>query len=146
MANRALKELSADFSKMYAAIGRPSIPPEKLIRALSLQVLYSIRSERLLMEELNYNLLFRWFVGLSMEDSECECCRRLACLLSRVSHLRSAYAAFAFFGCSSHLPSGDSSDVRRVGEPYPEQLPVRLLKSNPPVYLLRRGVFTVNFY
>jgi transposase len=68
IANRALKELSADFSKMYAAAGRPSIPPEKLIRALLLQVLYSIRSERLLMEELNYNLLFRWFVGLSMED------------------------------------------------------------------------------
>ena len=68
MANRALKELSADFTKMYAASGRPSIPPEKLIRALLLQVFYSIRSERLLMEELNYNLLFRWFVGLSMED------------------------------------------------------------------------------
>ena len=68
MANRALKELSADFSRMYSAIGRSSIPPEKLIRALLLQVLYSIRSERLLMEELDYNLLFRWFVGLSMED------------------------------------------------------------------------------
>ncbi len=68
MANRALKGLSADFNKMYSATGRPSIPPEKLIRALLLQVLYSIRSERLLMEELNYNLLFRWFVGLSMED------------------------------------------------------------------------------
>jgi transposase len=68
MANRALKELSKDFSQMYAATGRPSIPPEKLIRALLLQVLYSIRSERLLMEQLDYNLLFRWFVGLSMDD------------------------------------------------------------------------------
>jgi transposase len=68
MANHGLKELSADFTKMYSPIGRASIPPEKLIRALLLQVLYSIRSERLLMEELNYNLLFRWFVGLSLED------------------------------------------------------------------------------
>lgn len=68
MANRALKDLSADFERMYAPAGRPSIPPEKLIRALLLQVLYSIRSERLLMEQLDYNLLFRWFVGLSMDD------------------------------------------------------------------------------
>lgn len=68
MANRAMKELSRDFSKMYAPTGRPSIPPEKLIRALLLQVLCSIRSERSLMEQLDYNLLFRWFVGLSMDD------------------------------------------------------------------------------
>jgi transposase len=65
---RALKELSADFERMYAPTGRPSIAPEKLIRALVLQVLYSIRSERMLIEQLNYNLLFRWFVGLSMDD------------------------------------------------------------------------------
>ena len=63
-----LKTLSRDFSRMYSRVGRPSIPPEKLLRALLLQGLYSIRSERLLMEELNYNLLFRWFVGLSIED------------------------------------------------------------------------------
>jgi transposase len=68
MCARALKELSADFSRMYSPTGRPSIPPEKLIRALVLQVLYSIRSERMLIEQLNYNLLFRWFVGLSMDD------------------------------------------------------------------------------
>lgn len=68
MVNRALKELSPQLSMMYSPIGRASIPPEKLIRALLLQPLYSIRSERLLMEELNYSLLFRWFVGLSMED------------------------------------------------------------------------------
>ena len=68
MANRALKGLSPEFNKMYSPIGRASIPPEKLIRALLLQALYSIRSERLLMEELDYNLLFRWFVGLSMDD------------------------------------------------------------------------------
>lgn len=68
MANRALKELSPEFTNMYAPMGRPSIPPEKLIRSLLLQVLYSIRSERMLMEQLDYNLLFRWFVGLSMDD------------------------------------------------------------------------------
>src|SRR6476620_8709027 len=56
------------FNKMYARVGRPSIAPEKLLRALLLQGLYSVRSERLLMEQLDYNLLFRWFVGLSMDD------------------------------------------------------------------------------
>ena len=53
---------------MYARMGRPSIAPEKLLRALLLQVLYSARSERLLMEELDYNMLFLWFVGLNMDD------------------------------------------------------------------------------
>jgi len=68
MVNQALKELSGEFQAMYSREGRPSIPPEKLLRALLLQVLYTIRSERLLMEQLDYNLLFRWFVGLSMDD------------------------------------------------------------------------------
>jgi transposase len=68
MVNQALAELSGDFQAMYSREGRPSIPPEKLLRALLLQVLYTIRSERLLMEQLDYNLLFRWFVGLSMDD------------------------------------------------------------------------------
>jgi transposase len=68
MTDRALGELSAAFDQLYAAGGRPSIAPEKLLRALLLQVLYSRRSERLLMEEMNYNLLFRWFVGLEMDD------------------------------------------------------------------------------
>ena len=68
MVNQALGELSRDFQAMYSREGRPSIPPEKLLRALLLQVLYTIRSERLLMEQLDYNLLFRWFVGLSMDD------------------------------------------------------------------------------
>jgi transposase len=68
MVNQALRELSPDFQAMYSREGRPSIPPEKLLRALLLQVFYTIRSERLLMEQLDYNLLFRWFVGLSMDD------------------------------------------------------------------------------
>jgi transposase len=65
----ALARLSPRFDRMYSDIGRPSIPPEKLLRALLLQVLYSIRSERMLIEQLDYNLLFRWFVGLSMDDA-----------------------------------------------------------------------------
>ena len=66
--DKALGELSPVFDEMYAGVGRPSIPPEQLIRAMLIQVLFSIRSERLLMEELDFNLLYRWFVGLSMDD------------------------------------------------------------------------------
>ena len=65
--NAALAALSPDFEALYARLGRPSIPPEKLLRALVLQAFYSVRSERQLMEQLDYNLLFRWFVGLSMD-------------------------------------------------------------------------------
>ncbi|MFI5179746.1 MAG: IS5 family transposase [Vicinamibacterales bacterium] len=68
MVDAALDELTSLFEGMYADRGRPSIPPEKLLRALILQLLYSIRSERLLMEQLAYNLLFRWFVGLNMDE------------------------------------------------------------------------------
>src|SRR5262249_10519466 len=64
----ALKALSRQIGEMYSDIGRPSIAPEKLLRALLLQIFYTIRSERMLMEQLNYNLLFRWFVGLNMDD------------------------------------------------------------------------------
>jgi transposase len=65
----ALQALSPTFSQLYSAFGRPSIPPEKLLRALLLQVLYTVRSERMLMEQLEYNLLFRWFVGLNMDEA-----------------------------------------------------------------------------
>jgi transposase len=68
MVDVALKALSASFDEIYSAYGRPSVPPEKLLRALLLQVLYTIRSERMLMEQLEYNLLFRWFVGLNMDE------------------------------------------------------------------------------
>jgi transposase len=67
LTDAALVELSGRFHTMYSDLGRPSIPPEQLLRALLLQMLYSIRSERLLIEQLNYNLLFRWFVGLSLD-------------------------------------------------------------------------------
>src|SRR5262245_46644801 len=63
-----LHDMSREFDRLYARVGRPSIPPERLLRAQLLQVFYSIRSERLLMEQLDYNLLFRWFVGLTMDD------------------------------------------------------------------------------
>src|SRR6201987_5996555 len=66
--DEALSGLSRDFNKLYARDGRPSIPPERLLRALLLQAFYTVRSERQLMEQLDYNLLFRWFVGLSMDD------------------------------------------------------------------------------
>jgi transposase len=68
MVDIALAALSPLFDEMYAAFGRPSIAPEKLFRALLLQILYTIRSERMLMEQLEYNLLFRWFVGLNMDE------------------------------------------------------------------------------
>src|SRR5215469_4679821 len=68
MVNQALEQLSGGFDEMYSRRGRPSIPPEHLIRALLLQLLYGLRSEAQLMEQIRYNLLFRWFVGLEMDD------------------------------------------------------------------------------
>ena len=68
LVDNALADLAPLFREMYSHTGRPSIPPEQLLRALLLQVLYTIRSERILVEQLDYNLLFRWFVGLSMDD------------------------------------------------------------------------------
>jgi len=68
LVDEVLKGLSPEFDRLYAKVGRPSIPPERLLRALLLQAFYSIRSERLLMEQLEYNLLFRWFVGLEIDD------------------------------------------------------------------------------
>ena len=69
MADKALKELSPIFRELYSRIGRPSIPPEQLLRSLLLQILYLVRSERILAEQLDDNLLFRWFVGLSMDET-----------------------------------------------------------------------------
>lgn len=68
MVDAALKRMDRELSKLYAATGRPSIAPERLLRAQLLMVLYSVRSERQLMEQLNYNLLFRWFVGMEIDD------------------------------------------------------------------------------
>jgi transposase len=68
LTDEALRQMSAEFEKLYSPLGRPSIAPEKLLRALLLQVFFSVRSERMLMEQLDYNLLFRWFVGMNMDD------------------------------------------------------------------------------
>ena len=68
MTDAALRELRPALDRLYSKAGRPSVPPEQLLRALLLQVLYSIRSERMLIEQLEYNLLFRWFVGLSADE------------------------------------------------------------------------------
>jgi len=68
LVDQILKEMSPQFGKLYSEVGRPSIAPERLLRALLLQIFYSVRSERLLMEQLDYNLLFRWFVGMNMDE------------------------------------------------------------------------------
>ena len=68
LVDRALARMDAEFDRLYSEMGRPSIAPERLVRAQLLMVLYSIRSEGQLMEQLNYNLLYRWFVGLEMDD------------------------------------------------------------------------------
>src|SRR5262247_3934519 len=69
MADQALANMSERFDGMYAKTGRPSIPPEKLLRAQLIQMLYSIRSERLLMEDIDYSMLFRWFVGMNLDEA-----------------------------------------------------------------------------
>ena len=69
MCNQAIQQMEKRFGGLYSSIGRRSVAPEKLLRALLVQILYSIRSERLLMEQLQYNLLFRWFVGLNMDEA-----------------------------------------------------------------------------
>src|ERR1700722_9252908 len=68
LTDAALASLSGDFAALYSGLGRPSIPPEMLLRAMLLQAFYSVRSERHLMERLEFDLLFRWFVGLGVDD------------------------------------------------------------------------------
>jgi transposase len=66
--DEVLRAMAKEFESLYAKTGRPSVPPERLLRAVLLQIFYSVRSERMLMEQMNYNLLFRWFVGLEMDE------------------------------------------------------------------------------
>jgi transposase len=68
LVDEILKEMSPQFAKLYSSVGRPSIAPERLLRSLLLQIFYSVRSERMLIEQLQYNLLFRWFVGMEMDE------------------------------------------------------------------------------
>ena len=69
MMDEILKEMSPEFAKLYSTVGRPSIAPERLLRLQLLQIFYSVRSERMLIEQLQYNLLFRWFVGMEMDEA-----------------------------------------------------------------------------
>ena len=85
LVDEVLAGMSSEFEAMYASTGRPSIPPERLLRALLLQAFYSIRSERQLMEQLNFNFLFRWFVGLGLDDPVWDA--------SRFSHNRERFLA-----------------------------------------------------
>src|SRR5580692_9242836 len=80
LTDKVLRSLNAELDALYAASGRPSIAPEYILRALLLQVFYSVRSERLLVEQIDYNLLFRWLVGLGMDDAvwTTRCFRRTA--------------------------------------------------------------------
>jgi transposase len=69
MVDEILKEMSPNFAKLHSDVGRPSIAPERLLRSLLLQVFYSVRSERMLIEQLQYNMLFRWFAGMEMDEA-----------------------------------------------------------------------------
>src|SRR5258708_15482442 len=69
MVDEILKEMSPKFAKLYSDVGRPSIAAERLLRSLLLQIFYSVRSERMLIEQLQYNMLFRWFVGMEMDEA-----------------------------------------------------------------------------
>ena len=69
MVDEILQDMSPRFAKLYSDVGRPSIAPERLFRSLLLQIFYSVRSERMLIEQLQYNLLFRWFVGMEMDEA-----------------------------------------------------------------------------
>ena len=103
MTDEVLRQLSRRFAGLYAKTGRPSIAPEKLLRALLLQVLYSVRSERLLMEQLEYNLLFRWFVGLSMDDQVWD----VTVFTKNRERLLRGDVAEAFFGRVLELARGE---------------------------------------
>ena len=81
LSTRSLRDMTREFDALYGQHGRPSIPPERLLRAQLLQLFYSIRSERLLMEQLDCNILFRWFVGLEMDE-------RSGCIGSRTTRRR----------------------------------------------------------
>ena len=110
MTDQVLASLSPRFTKMYSDIGRPSIPPEQLLRALLLQALYTIRSERLLMEEIDYSVLFRWFIGLSMDDPIWS----PTTFSKNRDRLLESDIASAFFDARARSGARRGSDVRRT--------------------------------
>lgn len=101
-----LKSMDGEFSQMYSQVGRPSIPPERLLRALLLQILYSVRSERMLMEQLDYNLLFRWFIGLEIDEQVWN----HAVFSKNRERLLNEEVAQQFFARVNQLASGFMSD------------------------------------
>jgi len=110
MVDEVLSQLSRRFDGMYATVGRPSIAPEKLLRAQLLQMLYSIRSERLLMEEMDYNLLFRWFVGLNADDAVSD-----ATVFTKKSRpLAGGGCGPGVSGAGGRASAGEGSDLRRA--------------------------------
>jgi transposase len=128
LVDQVLAGMSKQFDGLYSAVGRPSIPPERLLRALLLQVFYSIRSERLLMEQLDYNLLFRWFVGLEIDDRVWD-----ATVYTKNSdRLLNQEVAQSFFGQVKEQAAGLMSDehftvdgtlIRHQPPPAPQRLP-----------------------
>ncbi len=111
MTDIALEALTKRFDEMYAKTGRPSIPPEQLLRALLLQALYSIRSERMLVEQLEYNLLFRWFVGLGMNDRAWN----HAVFSKNRERLLAGDVAAEFFACVVEPPLSRTPSASRPG-------------------------------
>ena len=124
MVDEALVGLSKDFDALYAADGRPSIAPERLLRALLPQVFYSVRSERLLVEELDYNLLFRWFVGLSADEAVWERStfskNRDRLLEGEVAH--KLFAQVLEQACASDLVSDEHFSVDGTAQVHPGPL------------------------
>ena len=121
-ADAALGEMGSEFEGLYSKIGRPSIPPEQLLRALLLQMLYSVRSERMLVEQLEYNLLFRWFVGLALREPAWDA----TSFTKNRERLLSGEVAQTFF--AAVVAEARRLHLRR--EPAPRRLSSRLFKSS----------------
>ena len=113
MVDEVLVQISRRFDTMYARVGRPSIAPEKLLRAQLLQMLYSIRSERLLVEEMDYKLLFRWFVGLNA-DEEVWDATTFTKNRDRLLEADVAKEFLGVFGCGDRASAGQRTDFRRT--------------------------------
>jgi transposase len=110
LADEAMQSLSAEFEGMYSKMGRPSVPPEQMLRALLLQLLYSVRSERMLVEQMEYNLLFRWFVGLGMNERVWDA----TSFTKNRERLLSGEVAHAFFASVVEGGAAEAVVVRRT--------------------------------
>jgi hypothetical protein len=139
MKDDVLCDMRARFSRSYAKTGRPPIAPERLLRALLLQVLYSVRSERLLMEQLGYSLLFRWFVGLNLDAPTCDA----ACVTGRWNSPETGYGADAVSDggrqcittTPAHLPALPVIPfplALRLGGAWGESLPILMVPISKP--------------